>query len=188
MPFSVFAASHICAIFPTVVNDNDSYGKVSGTANNLIGQNFTVASDCYVTAVGVNSKASGSPSNSTVFIYSDSAGQPSSSLEQGTGISSFNTTTFTWATSTFAGTTHLSAGTTYYVVEGQVTPNNTNFFFAGLHSPQDATLGRYRTNVSGTWATAGFSDTMLFEVDGNASAPGGAVPVATGKLILFGNW
>lgn len=130
-PFSVSSAGSIeCFGEHTASGSFANLGDFAVSPGTLRAQSFTPSQSCTVTSVSVFAKKQGTPTPNTfkVAVYSDSAGDPGSLIEQGSDISSF-TGVVAWATSTFAGTTVLASGTKYWVyMSSGAAFDDTNFY------------------------------------------------------------
>lgn len=126
-------------------------------------QSFQVSTSDAITQVSVFIKKTGTPSNLTVRITTDSSDKPaSSSLATGTLSASGVTTNYGWVTVVLTTNPTLSTGTTYWLVlDGSANASNYYTFGANnTYSNGQAKTGQYGTtswnNTSPSGLDAGF--------------------------------
>lgn len=167
MSLPLVSQAAVCAInHPTTSDDNDAYGRVSGSHNTA--ESFTVASACVLTAIGESMQTIGSISDNPIYIVeADSSGAPSGvALDTSANITGL-TSSFAWATSTFSGGITLNAGTTYWIVNSRTgSLSDPNFY---LVDSLDAGLTGVQVFDGSSWTTR--ARKIRFEVDGTAPGP-----------------
>ena len=124
----------------------------NSTANQDLAQSFTVSQDLSLVDLNLYIKKVGSPSNATVKITTNNAGNPSTTvLASGTLSSSLVSTAYSWLDISLTANPVLAAGATYWIVI-DANNNSSNYYVvaanAGVYTGQ-AKIGRYGS----TWNT-----------------------------------
>jgi hypothetical protein len=136
-----------------------SFGN--NTATEDIAQSFTLSTAIPLSKVQVYLKKTGSPSNATVYITTDSSGKPSTTyLAQGSLSASGVTTSYNWTDILFTTNPTLQAGTTYWLVIN-ASANASKYYTIGANSngySGTAKTGKY----SGSWSATTPAQADLF--------------------------
>lgn len=157
-----------------------TFGTATTTQDS--GQSFQVSTSDAVTQVALYIKKTGSPSNLTVRITSDSSGKPAtSSLATGTLSASGVTTSYGWVTVVLTTTPTLSVATTYWLVlDGSV--NSSNYYDWGANTTYtngQAKIGQYGTTTWNNTSPSGLDGGFKIYLGGVTSTISGTT-VGTG--------
>lgn len=175
--FVRFADAMTCATF-TGTDEVDEFGRVA-PLQVMLGQPFTVLSDCAVTSIDTRLRVgAGSPSDDvTVFLYSG-ASNPTTLLEQGTDLDVVGA--YATYTSTFTGSTVLTSGHTYWYVLGRSgSTSNTAYYQSNAGtSVMWPNAQRYNGTI---WSSPGTYN-LWFTINGDAPTPPATSTAATSSL------
>lgn len=183
LPFFVEGAT--CKLVPWDTGNTDHQIAGYTVSGRETASQFTVASDCTVTAIGmVWFRTAGHSDDPRVRLYDGSGGFPNNLLETGSTGSGVPVAASTaWATSTFAGTTLLTAGTTYWASCAPATSSGTDEEDCMISST-NATSKTWN-NINWSTFTPNFANnSVAMVIEGSQSGGGTATttPVATSTI------
>lgn len=151
------------------------FGKQYNTVQDLA-QSFQVSTSTSVSSISLTLKKVGTPSNLTIRVTSDNAGNPSkTSLATATLSSSLVTTATSTFMINFSPTLNLTAGTTYWLVLDGSTALASYYHASaseGLYANGVAKIGQWSSGNGGTWSSvssAGSDIVFSIYLGGNAS-------------------
>lgn len=114
-------------------------------------QSFQLSTTSPINKIEFNIKKTGSPSNATVKIVTDSSGSPGTIvLDSATLTASLVTTNFGWVTATFTTNVLLTEGTTYWVVVDNGSQSSSNYYTISANTSYANGLGK-TGQLNGTW-------------------------------------
>jgi hypothetical protein len=128
---------------------NVAFGNASATQD--IAQSFQVSVESPLNKIQLYIKKNGTPSNATVKIVNDNAGNPGTTiLATGTLTASLVTTSYGWVNVTFSSSPLLDTGVTYWLVVDAGTSSTKYYTIGALSNTYAEGLGKIG-QVGSTW-------------------------------------
>lgn len=150
------------------VAGQDADEECAGATATRVAQSFQVTEDLELTSVALYlKKASGTTTELTVRIETDSSGVPSGTLvtNGSSTIAAFSATSYAWKEASFSTSPMLMAGTTYWLVLHHTTEGSGNsvYNWGSDGSSPTYTSGNAANYASSTW-TADANTDCLFRI------------------------